>query len=123
MSYTISIPDVLPSLNGMGRSWGKSHRLKKQWAKDIAALLGREALKDLRGLAEQAAKMRVTITVHNAREYDDDNKRFTEKVIYDALKNLRLLYDDRPAFVERKLEWVKCKRVEKHTVIEIGAAR
>lgn len=121
-SYTITIPDVLPSLNDKGRAWGKTYRLKKQWAGEIYVLLGIRAMTELRRLANAQARMRLTITVSNAREYDDDNKRYTEKVICDALKQLGAIHDDRREFLERKLYWVKCKRADKKTVIEIGEA-
>jgi hypothetical protein len=120
--YAITVPHVPPSLNEQGWHWGKTHKLKRLWTKDLWILGGIIWGMKLRRLAEAKAKMRVSITLCSSREYDDDNKRYAEKIIYDALQQNGMIYRDSPEFVERKLYWKKCPHKERRTVVEIGPA-
>lgn len=116
------IPGVPPSLNNQGRAWGKTFRLKRQWKSDIWICCGVLRALELRRLAEAKTKMFVSIVLHSSREYDDDNKRYAEKIIYDALQQNGMIFKDSPEFVERKLDWQQCPHKARYTVIEIGPA-
>jgi Holliday junction resolvase RusA-like endonuclease len=121
----ITIPDVPPSLNKQGRHWGKAFRLKRAW-KDYLwgyiRLLGTAPLSKLRALADVKTKMRVEIEIYSESERDEDNLRYCEKIIYDAMQQLGILYNDSPEFVERKLTWEKTPKKSRRTVIRIGVA-
>jgi hypothetical protein len=73
-------------------------------------------------------KMRVVVTIHNSRAYDKDNAYGACKVIFDAMKILGLIFDDRPQFLEAEVKQEKCSRrgtmeyYGPHTVIEITEA-
>ncbi|GAC1688000.1 MAG: hypothetical protein PVS2B2_26760 [Candidatus Acidiferrum sp.] len=80
------------------------------------------AMKKLEALFDKKTKMRVEITVCSERQRDEDNLRYSEKIIYDAMQQLGILYNDSPQYVERKLTWEKTPRKQKHTIIKIGVA-
>lgn len=124
MSYEITIPDVPPSLNKQGRSWGKAFRLKREWNDSMgwSLKLQKGVFPKLEKLALAKTKMRVEITVHSERQRDEDNLRYCEKIIYDAMQQLGILYNDSPDYVERKLTWEKTPRKSRRTVIRIGVA-
>lgn len=122
MSYTITIPDVPPSLNRVLRMhWAKKARLKTQWSSSFWLFPPGESFK-LRALAHLRRKMRLKITLHNARQYDKDNAYGACKMIVDALRDCKFIHDDRPEFLDLQIEQVKSTRKDKKTVIEIGAA-
>lgn len=71
------------------------------------------------GTGPQPFKMRVKITLHHARPYDQDNAYAACKPVIDALKYWGLLWDDAPAYLDLTVEQAKSKHRERHTVIEI----
>jgi hypothetical protein len=117
----ITIPSMPPSLNRQGH-WRKAHRLKRQWAQWIWTCLGFAQGRAFQRLADRKTKMRVSITLCNSREYDDDNKRYAEKIIYDALQQIAVIHRDSPEFVEREMKWEKCPHKQRHTIIHLEVA-
>ncbi len=67
-------------------------------------------------------KMRVNVTIFNARTYDKDNAYGACKLIFDALKTLGLIVDDRKEWADIEVKQEKCKRKDKKTVIELELA-
>ena len=123
MSYRIVIPGVPASLNEVLRmSHHEKKRVRETWFNTIFVLLGREPVSRLRCDAKGCIKMRVTITIHNSRQYDKDNMYGACKIVIDAIKNLGLIHDDRPEFLDAQVRQEKCPRKLKHTVIELEYA-
>jgi hypothetical protein len=124
MSYRIVIPGNVPaSLNEVLRmSHHEKKRERSMWEESIYIVLGYGGAKFLRSLADQKIRLQVTITIHNSRQYDKDNMYGACKIVFDAIKNLGLIYDDRKEFLYAHVEQEKCARKQKHTVIEIGPA-
>jgi hypothetical protein len=115
-SYTITVPDVPPSLNKVLRMhWAVKGALVVAWAEWIRACYGMPV-----PLAQ--GKMRVLITLHNSRQYDKDNAYGACKAIFDALKRLGAIVDDRDEWMDGAVRQEKSTRKDKHTVIEIGPA-
>lgn len=111
-----------------GAHWGTRHRERNEWEFEIAAaaprgwrawnLIVEEQLRRSRAnpkiwhVHQERRKERRRVTVWrqvpSRRNFckDADNRAFTVKPIYDALKALGLLYDDSDAWVDRALEEV-----------------
>lgn len=120
--YTIKFDGNVPaSLNRVIR-WNvhRKKREREMWEKAIVVLLGREATQDLRVLASLDRRMRVAVTICNPRRYDDDNAHGACKVVFDAIRNLGLVRDDREEFMEQVVRQEKCAGRQKCTLIEIG---
>jgi hypothetical protein len=124
VSYTITIPGNVPSsLNEVLRmSHHEKKREREMWENAIFVVLGRERAKNLRFNAAAGLRMRVKITIHNSRQYDDDNMHGACKILFDAIRLLELIHDDRQEYLEQVVAQEKCPRKLKHTVIEIGPA-
>jgi hypothetical protein len=128
VSYKIEVPDVPPSLNKVLRMhWAKKRDLRDVWNLTLGygCWAGRQGVlnkKTLQGMVRDMTKMRVTVTLYNARQYDKDNAYGACKIIFDALKTNGLIVDDRAEFLEASVEQVKSTRKGKKTVIEIGPA-
>jgi hypothetical protein len=120
VTYEFVVPaNIPPSLNVVLR-W--HHRRKTQeremWERTIAAILGRTRLKALRQVAGTGARMGVRVTIYNKRQYDKDNAYGGAKIVFDAIKNLGCIEDDREECADLRVEQVPSK--EKCTVIQIG---
>jgi hypothetical protein len=124
VSYTITIPGNVPcSLNEVLRmSHHEKKREREMWRNTIYIVLGHERAKNLRFNAGAGLRMRVAVTIYNSRQYDQDNMWGACKILFDAIKVLGLIHDDRKEFFEGSVEQVKCPRKLKHTIIEIGPA-
>jgi Holliday junction resolvase RusA-like endonuclease len=94
----------------LGKHWSAKAREKLNWMEEIRAAGGTEQAK---------VKMRVTITIHNARQYDRDNAWGACKPILDAMKQLGLIVDDRAAYCELEVKQEKSTRKDKRTVIQV----
>jgi Holliday junction resolvase RusA-like endonuclease len=68
---------------------------------------------------EPLQKSKVTITRHGSLEPDKDNIYASVKPLVDALVKNGIIFDDAPQFVDLKVQYVKAKRKEAHTIIEI----
>ena len=112
----LEIKAIPPSLNKVLRMhWGAKRDLRDNWILLIRSALSGAYLKPI-------VKMRVKVTLHHSRLYDEDNAMGACKVIFDALKHWHLIYDDNPAFLEAHVEQVKCTHKQRKTVIELEAA-
>lgn len=122
--YTIKFDGNVPaSLNRVIR-WNHRRKTKerKMWEEAIAVLLGRRAISDLRLLSLKDTRMRVAVTICNPRRYDDDNAHGACKVVFDAIRNLGLVRDDRKEFMEQVVRQEHSTRRTRATVIEISEA-
>jgi len=113
----LTIPRVPLSPNQLlGKHWSAKAKEKKEWGWELMAALPTKWEKALE------RKMRVTITIHNARQYDRDNSWASVKPILDAMKGLGMIVDDRAEFCDLTVLQEKSTRKEKRTVIEVGPA-
>jgi Holliday junction resolvase RusA-like endonuclease len=117
VSYKLTIPRIPCSPNALlGKHWSAKRKEKEDWQLQIFV-----AINDMLGIAKIKAKgkMRVTITLYNARQYDRDNCWGSVKPILDAMVALGLLVDDRAEFCELEVRQEKSSRKDKRTVIEV----
>jgi hypothetical protein len=123
-SYVIKFDGNVPtSLNRVIR-WNvhRKKREREMWEKAIAVLLGRRAISDLRLKSLKETRMRVAVTICNPRRYDDDNAHGACKVVFDAIRNLGLVRDDREEFMEQVVKQEHSTIRSRATVIEISEA-
>lgn len=114
MTYTITVPDVPPSLNKVLRMhWTSKAKLNSKWDAEIFVAAPKFF---------PIGKMRVIIKLHHSRLYDKDNAYGAVKPVVDALVSTGLLKDDTCHWLELTVEQVKSTRKDKRTVIEIGPA-
>lgn len=112
----MNIPDVPPSLNELLRMhWAKKIRLQAKWEGEIWVAMPKRF--------DAAEKMRVRITLYHSRFYDKDNAYGAVKPIVDSLRKLDLIRDDTAEHLELEVEQAKCPHKQRHTVIEIEAAK
>ena len=112
----LTIPAIPPSINRVLRMhWQGKRNLLTGWI-----LLIRSAMGPPKKIPQ--CKMRVVVTIHNSRMYDVDNAWAAVKVIFDAMKVLGLIFDDREQFLEAEVRQVKTTRTNAHTTIEISEA-
>lgn len=119
---SIVVPANVPaSLNRVLR-WHHRRKTKERemWERTIAALLGRTQLKDLRQLAGTGVRMRVRVTIYNPRRYDKDNAYGAAKVVFDAVKALGCIQDDREEMADLIVDQQPTRGKDKRTQIEIG---
>jgi hypothetical protein len=122
MTYSFSTPSVPPSLNKYLRMhYRTKKKLKVAWQNEFYAL-DRRGFQLLTACAQAQRKMRMTITIHNARQYDRDNSFGACKVIVDATKAVGLIHDDREEFLDLCVKQEPSTRKERHTTVEIGPA-
>lgn len=111
----LTIADVPPSLNMLMRlHWWNQHALRKKWALLVRCQLDGYYLK-------ATVKVRVAVTLCHARLYDADNAVGACKVLVDALKDWRLIYDDTKEYLELVVKQEKCAHKRRHTLVEIEA--
>lgn len=92
--------------------WSSYYREKKAWGWHILA--------ELKGKPPAASeRMRLRITSYRKNLLDQDNLAGGCKPLIDAIKDLKLLVDDGPEWVEVEFEQVKIKDHLEHTMIEI----
>ena len=122
MTFTVDIPGVPPSANETLRMhFGRRHRLKLDWMKYMY-LFDPHARSVLRDWADAKVKLAVEITLHHARMYDKDNSYGACKVIFDALRDTGLIFDDKPKYLDQTVWQQKCPNRKRHTTIEIRPA-
>jgi Holliday junction resolvase RusA-like endonuclease len=111
----LEIPHVPPSLNKVLRMhWSAKRDLRDNWTLLVRSQLDGAYLKPM-------VKMRVTITLWHSRIYDKDNAFGACKVVVDALKHNKLIFDDSQEYLELHVEQVKCPHKERKTVIDLEA--
>lgn len=114
--------DVPSSLNKVLRQhWSARQKEKLLWMSVLRCKVPPRERRKLQDAAKAQKRVKMTITLHNARQFDRDNAYGAVKVVVDAIKAAGLIYDDRPAYLDLEVQQVKCKRVEKRTVIEMEA--
>lgn len=118
----LDIPDVPLSLNRvLPMHWTARRKYKLNWLSYMYMWLPNDK-RVLQGCHAERRKMRVTITLFHSRLFDRDNAFGACKVIFDALRDALLLYDDRPEFLESHVEQQKYPHRMRHTLIEIEPA-
>lgn len=122
MGWTIDVPDVPPSLNKVLRMhWATKRAMREGWSLHLLRFIG-NGRKELQDATSRRQRVKMLITLHNARQYDRDNAFGACKVIVDAAKAHGLFFDDRPMFLDLEVKQEKCKRKDRHTVIELELA-
>ena len=117
MSYTITIPDVPPSLNKVLRMhWATKRRLSGRWQSLVWAMIPQ------RGNRWEQRKKRMVLTLHHSRLYDKDNAYGACKVVVDAMRHCGFIVNDTEEWLDLSVEQAKCPHKKRHTVIEIGEA-
>ena len=112
----LDIPDVPPSLNVLMRlHWRNQQKLRDKWKLLVRSQLNGNYLKAI-------VKVRATVTMYHARLYDADNAYGACKVLVDALKDWRLIYDDTKQYLELHVKQEKFPHKRRHTVVELEAA-
>ncbi len=102
MTETILRIDYAPiSLNKLVRNWRIRHRERDTWAQLLTADISAASRNKLACLGRDKKKVRVLISVYHPRLFDEDNLRGSCKPIFDAMKKVGYIYDDRPAFLEQ----------------------
>jgi hypothetical protein len=112
--YRLTIPRVPLSPNKLlGKHWSAKAKEKLTWMQELG-IAGPYCWEP-----PAKCKMRVTITIYNARQYDRDNAWGACKPILDAMKALGLIVDDRASYCELEVRQEKSTRKDKRTVIEV----
>ena len=120
------VPLVPPTINVLMRKhWSYRRNQKGLWACEImAALSDPGEYLDARIMKHANThgyrKLRIEITVHHNREFDQDNLASIGKIPLDALKQLGIIVDDSSQYVEFAAKQVKSKTVK--TVFRITLA-
>ena len=113
--YCLSIPRVPLSPNKLlGKHWSAKAKEKKAWVNEIWFACGTRHWSLALG-----QRMRVTITLYNARQYDRDNAWGACKPILDAMKALGLIVDDRAEWCDLTVKQERSTRKDKRTVIQV----
>lgn len=113
MKYEMTIPDVPPSLNKTLRMhWAARAKLAEVWAYWIRANSPSTFFHPIYG-----TKMSVKVTLWHSRFYDKDNAYGACKVLVDALKLHKLIFDDNAKHLELTVEQQKCPRKHIRTVV------
>jgi hypothetical protein len=100
MMLHFSIPGRLPTNNELLRAhWSKRGRLKKSYLNFLRLQLDNP-------FPEEAAKVRarVHVTAYLRRRYDEDNLHGGVKVLLDALRAARLIYQDSPRWLDLQVD-------------------
>jgi hypothetical protein len=118
----ITVPLVPPSPNELRRKYRNPHayrRLRKLWEDEL--FYGASCSRHRAELIDAAKKgrMRVQITVHHPRIFDQDNLPGALKPILDALVNIHFLANDDREHLEL-LPPAQIHSTEKKTVIVIN---
>ena len=111
------MPGIPPSANILKRKYRTPHAykdLRNSWQRMIAAFLPAGSRQP------ETRKMKVTFTLEHSRSYDTGNAYNSVKPLEDALKNLGIIKDDSPEWIELHVEQVKSR--ENQTTIEIRPA-
>lgn len=113
------VANVPPSLNRTLRMhWRKRAQLQNDWGWFIHLALRRRDQCYLQPIVKMQAK----ITLHHSRQYDKDNAYGAAKVVVDALKHWKLIFDDSPEYLDLEVQQEKCARKVSKTVIELVPA-
>lgn len=111
----LDIPDVPPSLNVVMRMhWRDQQKLRDKWKLWVRSQLNGNYLKAI-------VRIRVKVTMHHVRLYDADNAYGACKVLVDALKDWRLIYDDTKQYLDLRVKQEKCPHKQRHTTVELEA--
>lgn len=117
--WTIEVLDVPPSLNKVLRMhWAVKRRLMGTWMDWMLCRMSFAARRSLKDASKAQERVKMHITLHNARQYDRDNAFGAVKVIVDAARACGLIHDDRPEFLDLEVKQEKSTRKGKKTVIE-----
>jgi Holliday junction resolvase RusA-like endonuclease len=120
---SITVPLVPPSPNVLRRQFRNPHeykRLREVWEHSLAYAVGSATLK--RELQEQAMtrRVRVRITIHHSRRYDEDNIYGSIKPVLDALRNVGYIHDDNRKWIDLELRQEDGRNtMERKTVVEL----
>jgi len=118
----LTVPATPPSPNVIRRRYRHPHayrELRQVWAWELKAAAAIDGFR-LIALADRQCKMHVQIHIAHKQLFDPDNLVGATKVILDALREIHVLYDDSPKFLE--LEVMQQKSRSPYTRITMEAA-
>lgn len=97
MTIEIKLPEATPSLNETRKwHWAREHKEKQRWLWMVKSVLGPSVIE-----ASQAkGSRRLVLERFGVRPVDADNLAGGAKGLIDALKQLGLVRDDSPTFLE-----------------------
>ncbi len=104
-----------PSLNKLHGNHWQMINWKKKYLKEL------KNYNIIYGL-KSPKKIRLTYFRYGSREFDNDNFVGGCKPLTDALKTLKIIWDDCPKFVDIKYIQIGCKRKQEKTMIFISVA-
>ena len=110
---TITLGGLPQTLNDMLKKnmWFKKGKIKQAYIWRIRSLFV--------NLPKYTKQVTLTYTRIGAREVDQDNLAGESKIIIDSIKELKMIVDDSPTWMQLKTAQEKCKRVEQRVKIEI----
>ena len=100
----------------LGRHWRKKYTEKSTWMQELRAAFGP-------GPILCPGKRRVTITIHNSREYDQDNAVGACKIVLDAMVTLGFLAGDSSEWLDCSVLQEHSTRKDRHTIITLENIR
>lgn len=105
---------VTPSLNKIiSKRWAEYNAKKKY----LRQLSGYELLAH-----KKKRKASITVIRYGSRALDHDNCMGGLKPLIDSIKELGLIVDDSPKWLDLKVEQKKCKRGLEHCIVKIKEA-
>jgi Holliday junction resolvase RusA-like endonuclease len=125
---TLEIPRVPPSLNqiiGRGKKYshpGDYKRLQQLWKDEIAiALSPRALLRRMRQLIEDEppVKVRIQAKVYRKKLLDPDNLMGGFKPVLDVMKQLGIIKDDSPEWIEFPMPKQEVDRRRPRTILTL----
>lgn len=110
--FEVDITTKLPNRQSSTSYWGKTTELKK-WLRHLShGFYGNTPQSPLK-------KVRLVITRISSRQPDKDNLYASCKQLIDALKNLEVITDDAPKYLDLECNWEKGQREQAKTRINI----
>lgn len=116
---SVRLPTLTPSGNTTLRQhWAHRQRDRKTWTVQLLHALG--VNKHWEHRLTTPARRRVRITRYARRSLDADNLAAGCKQLVDALRDVRLIWDDSPAFADLEFVQAACAPGEKpHTTVDV----
>jgi hypothetical protein len=103
MQAVIRVGRVVPSLNELKREYRNPHayaRLREGWRHDIHVLLGIRNTKLIKAHVDMHHRCELLIISYRRRVLDKDNLYGGVKPIVDAIRDLDLIVDDSPQWLD-----------------------
>ncbi len=120
---TFSLNKTERGRNPMAR-WARKKKLRQDlaWEITVAAADAGNPLPPIE-LRSPDVRMRLTLTLYRARRFDPDNAHGGAKILIDAMRDLALLKNDSPKWLDLRIEQVLEKdKAKERTEVELTPA-